>query len=108
MSSVAGSGDSNRQDEIVRRNREEYLERESQAMRKHNKEIRRLNEAHQAEVDRIKDTFNQQIQEMKERSQQTMTSRDLRHQKETEELRDLYKKQMQAQVESVNSQMEAL
>lgn len=108
MSAVSGSGGSGRQDDTVRRQREEYAERESQTVKKHHKEIRHLNEAHQAEVDRIKEDHSKQVDSLRDESRKLMSVREMRHQKEMEDLRDLYRKQAQAQMQSSQDKMEAL
>lgn len=94
MSSVSGSGGSNRNDEIVRRNREDYQNKESELVKRHNREIRRLSEAHMAELRRLEETHKAQLDNLKAKSRESMTLRDRKYQKEMENLKQVHRQQL--------------
>lgn len=94
MSSVSGSGSSNRQDEVIRRNREEYQNNESEMVKKHNKELRRISEQHYEEIENLKSDYQKQISALKEASQNTVTKRDNKYQSEIESMRKMHKNQL--------------
>ncbi|MGE4129994.1 MAG: hypothetical protein AB7F86_00060 [Bdellovibrionales bacterium] len=95
MSSVGSSDSSNRQDETIRRNREEYRQNESEAIKKHQKELRRLNEKHYAEMEKLKESHNEQMKSMRGASREAISERDMRYQQEIEDLRQMHRKQLQ-------------
>lgn len=94
MSTINGSDGSSRQDEVVRRNREEYQQKESELVKKHQKEIRRLTEAHYGEVEKLKQTQQQQMNDLKKRAGESISVRDHKYQKDIEGLRALHRKQL--------------
>ena len=108
MSSVSGSGGSNRQDEVIRRAREEHQTKESELVKRHNKEIRRLNESHQAELDRINANHSQQMDELRKASQKQMSVQTMRHQRDAEDMRRLYQQQAQKSAYENERKMDAL
>ncbi len=95
MSSVNSSDGSNRQDDVVRRNREEYREKESELIKKHNREIRRIGEVHNQQLESVKSTHQKQMDELKSKSHNSINSRDHRHQTEINNLRDMQRKQLE-------------
>ena len=94
MSSINSSDSSNRNDEVVRRNREEYKQKESELVKKHQREIRRLNEAHYGEVENLKENQQSTLGEYQSKSKENLSRRDMKYQKEIENLRALHRKQM--------------
>ncbi|NCN95627.1 MAG: hypothetical protein GW917_02795 [Bdellovibrionales bacterium] len=94
MSSVGGSGSSNRQDEVVRRNREEYQSKESELVKKHHKEIRKLSEQHYSEIERLKEMHDQQMKAVQEASNKAITRRDNKYQGDIDSMRSMYMKQL--------------
>jgi hypothetical protein len=106
MSSINSSdSSSNRQDEVVRRNREDYKQKESELVKKHQKEIRRLNETHYAEVEGLKESHTDQMQEMQQKSRENLSRRDMKYQREIENLRNLHRKQMSDLSEDAQSKV---
>ncbi|MGE0764203.1 MAG: hypothetical protein AB7N80_13055 [Bdellovibrionales bacterium] len=96
MSTINGSDNSSaRQDEIIRRNREEARQNESEIIKKHQKEITRLTEQHSQEVERLQQNHQKQMSELKRQSQDGISRRDHKYQQEIEGLRGLHRKQMQ-------------
>lgn len=99
MSSVNGSGSgmgsSDRATESVRRNREEYIEKENELVKRQQKELRRMAESHQMEIDRLRNDHGTQIEGMREASKENMSARDMQYQKEISDLRALQRKQLQ-------------
>lgn len=101
MSSVSGSDSSAAppsRDE-VRRNREEYRKNEAELVKKHAKELRRLNEQHAMEVENLKKSHDQQLEEVQSHARDTITDRDNKYQSEIENIRSMHRKQLQATTE---------
>lgn len=109
MSSVGGS-DSNRgsDNENVRRKFEDARQRESELVKRQQKEIRRLNEQHYAEVERLKDDHNLQMQELQKGSRDAISARDHQYQQEIEDVRNLHRRQLQSQAEDNQKRDEVL
>lgn len=111
MSSVGssdGSNSSNRQDEIVRRNREDYRKSESDMVKKHQKELRRLNESHYAELENLKANHGKQLEQVQGASNDAISRRDHQYNQEVEKIRDMNRKAMESQAEETQKQAEAL
>lgn len=96
MSSVSGSDNSSRKDDAVRRAREEYQSKESELMKKHQRELRRISEMHNSELENVKQAHAAQIEELKNQSRNTVTTRDRKYQKEIDGLRDMHRKQLES------------
>lgn len=111
MSSVSGA-DRNRHTEELRNQREEYQERESEQVKKHRKEIRRLNQQHGEEVARLKENYNSRIEDLRTRSNENLTDRDQANQAKIEEIRSMYHDQLKRKVgdseDRKNEQVSAL
>src|SRR5262249_31449383 len=90
MSSVSGSSDSARNDEI-KRNRDEYNSSESASAKKHQKEIRKLNEDHVKEIENLKASHAKQLEDLQARTRQTMTDRDQKYQEDIDNIRSLHR-----------------
>ena len=99
MSSVSGSGSgmgsSDRAGDSVRRNREEYQEKESELVKRQQRELRRMAEAHQMEMDRLRTEHSTHVENLKENARENMSARDMQYQKEISDLRALQRKQLQ-------------
>ncbi len=95
MSTISGSDNSSRQDDQIRKTREDAKERESEVVKKHHKEVRRLTEQHVAEVQKLKDSHNNQLGEYHKESQETINARDHKYQKDMDNLRIMHRKQLQ-------------
>ncbi len=108
MSSVGGSGSSSRQDEVARRNREDYQSKESELVKKHHKEIKRLSEAHYSELERLKEVHDRQMRALQDSARKAITQRDQRHQHDIDSMRSLHKKQLQSQTEGMLKREELL
>ncbi len=97
MASIGSSdGSNNRSDEIVRRNREEYQTQSSDQTKKHQKELRRLNEQHYAEVEKLKSDYNARMKSMAGASKDAISERDYQYQKDMEDMRAMHRKQIQS------------
>lgn len=99
MSSVGSSDSSNngkRNDEVVRRQREEYRSAEADTVKKHKKEIRRMSEAHHREIEELKASHAEQLENMNKSSRDTVSKRDHKYQQEMEDLRGMHMKQLKA------------
>lgn len=99
MSSVGSSDGSNRPDETARRRAEEQKARDSEAAKRHKKEIRRMTELHYQEIEKLKNDHVAQIEEIKKNSTDSISGRDYKHNKEIEDMRDAARKQAKAQAD---------
>lgn len=110
MSSVGSSDGSNRsaENDSVRRKYEDFRQNESEMVKKHQKEIRRLNEAHYAEIERLKEDHNKQMTAMHQGSSDAISKRDHQYNKEIEDVRGLHRKQMQQVAEENQRKEDAL
>lgn len=110
MSSVGSSDGGNRtsDNESIRRKYEDFRQRESELVKKHQKEIRRLNEQHYAEVERLKEDHQSQMTDMQRGSHDAISARDHRYQKEIEDVRNVHRKQLQNMAEDNQRKEEAL
>ncbi len=106
MSTISGSDNSSRQDDQVRRTREEYRQNESEMVKKHQKELRRITEQHTSEIERLKKAHETQLNELKRSTQESITSRDHKYQQEMESVRELHKKQLEQTANSSNRKIE--
>jgi hypothetical protein len=108
MSSVSGSGSSdssNRTDDVIRKIREEAKQSESEMVKKHQRELRRMNEQHYSEMEKLKDTHATQMKQLQSISNDSLSEKDHRFQKDTEDMRALQRKQMK-QVADENQKRE--
>jgi len=106
MSTISGSDNSSRQDDKVRRTREEYRQNESDMVKKHQKELRRISELHNEEIERLKKAHETQLNELKRSTQETISSRDHKYQQEMESVRELHRKQLENTASSANRKIE--
>jgi hypothetical protein len=96
MSTISGSdGSSSRADEKIRKTREDAKERESEIVKKHHREMRRITEQHVAEVQKMKADHARQLKEFHKESQDTISARDHKYQQEMENMRKIHRSQMQ-------------
>jgi hypothetical protein len=105
MSSVNGSDSSSSRDE-VRKNREDYRKNEAELVKKHARELRRLNEAHAQEVESLKADHDRQIEEVQKQARESITDRDNKYQSEIENIRSLHRKQLQNTTEDAQKRDE--
>lgn len=108
MSSISGSDSSSpppSRDE-VRRNREEYRKNEAELVKKHAKEMRRLNEQHAMEVENLKKSHEQQLEDVQSHARDTITDRDNKYQSEIENIRNMHRKQLQTTTEEAQKREE--
>jgi hypothetical protein len=82
------------QDESIRRNREEYRKKEAELVKKHAREMRSSNEKHASEIEKVQNQHTTHLNDVRERSQDSLTSRDMKYQKEMEDLRKLHNNQL--------------
>lgn len=109
MSSVSGSdGSGNRDDQVVRRNREDYQKKEAEIVKKHQRELRRISEKHYAELEALKSAHTAQLKNMQKLSSDAISERDHRYQTEVEELRGLHRKQMEEKASETQKREELL
>jgi len=95
MSSVNSSDSSTSTRDEVRKNREDYKNNEAELVKKHAKELRRLNEAHAQEVENLKAQHDKQVQDMQQHAREAISERDNKYQSEIENIRAMHRKQLQ-------------
>lgn len=110
MSSVGSSDGGSRasDNETVRRKYEDFRKKESELVKKQQKEIRRLNESHYGEVERLKEEQQTQMQNLQKGSQDAISARDHKHQQEIEDVRNLHRKTLQGMAEDNQRREETL
>jgi hypothetical protein len=108
MSSIGSSDSSNRQDEVVRRNREEAAATEAELVKKQKAEMRRINEKHYAEVEKLKEAHQAQLEAMQKASHDAISERDHRYQQDMEDLRGLHRKALEQSAIENSRREEAL
>jgi hypothetical protein len=95
MSSVNSKTGTSGQDESVRQAREDYRKKEAELIKKHNKEMRALSEKYVSETDRKDILHANNLRTAREKSQESLTNRDMKYKKEVEELRNMHTKQLE-------------
>jgi hypothetical protein len=97
MSSVGSSDGSSRSsaDDTIRRDREDYRKKEAELVKKQTKEVRRLNENHYAESERVKQEHQDQMTDLHKQAKEEISERDHRYQQDIEGMRDLHRKEIQ-------------
>lgn len=93
--SVKSASDRNSQDEAIRRSRETYQNRETENAKKHGQQVKNLTESAQAELEKVKADHARQMEELKTKTREAITSRDMHYQKEIDEMREMHQKQIQ-------------
>lgn len=101
MSGVSSSDRNNSTDQ-VRNARETYSEKEKELVKKQRNEIRRLQSQHEQEVTSIKDVYDKQIGEMRDKTKTALNSKDIDNQKKIEEMRSLYLDQMKKKTQEMD------
>jgi hypothetical protein len=94
ISGADGSGSSNSKDEIIRRNREEYQQKESELVKRHNQKLRQLNNQHYQEVQGIKQQHETKVDDMSKQAQINQARRDKQYQERMDQLRNMHRKQL--------------
>lgn len=102
MSSVGSSGN----DEVVRRNREEYQTREAEGTKKRKREARAQTEQHTKEVQQLKADHAKQMDDLRNRSRQALTSKDQEYQSQIKDVKRTYQEQMRNKMEEANSEID--
>lgn len=77
-------------DERLRQAREEYRTKESELVKKHNKEIRRITEKNMEDIEGLRESHSSQMNNLRQKSRETMTRRDAKYQKEINEMRKMH------------------
>ena len=92
---VNSASDRSNQDDAVRRTRETYQKREAENAKKNSKQVKSITESAQAELENVKAEHATQMEELKAKTRDSITRRDMQYQKEISELRDMHQKQLQ-------------
>ncbi len=108
MSSVGSKDGSSRNDEVVRRNREDYRSNEADMIKKHKAELRRISEQHYAEIENLKAEHQKQMESMHRQSSDTISERDHKYQKSMDDIRDMHTKALKKTAEENGRREDAL
>jgi hypothetical protein len=95
--SSLSSSPSNRDD--VRKTREEDKKNEAEMVKRHAKEIRRLNETHAQEVENLKASHDKQVEEIQKNARESISERDNKYQSEIDGIRAMHRKTLQGTME---------
>lgn len=93
MSSVSASDRSDQTDQ-VRQAREDYQDKETELVKKHKKEVKRLEEEKNQEIENIKADYGREIQDLRNKTKNVLTEQDIKNQKKVEDLRAMYMDQI--------------
>lgn len=105
---AVSSAERRNQEERIRQTREEYEERETQAIRRKNAELKRAEQRHQQELKRITEEFQAQVDAVKNRSSDSLSDKDRYYQQKINELRDVQRSQMRQKMEDSAGEREAM
>ena len=89
MSGVSPS-DRKKQTDELRSFREEAHTREAEEAKRHKKEIKRLQAAQNKEMEQLKQSYDERITDLRSKSTEIMSERDLANQAKIDKLRSLY------------------
>ncbi len=92
-------------EDALQRTRETYNNRESEETKKHKQEIKRLTEAHNQEIQKIEAEHTKNLNELKEKSKDLITSHDMKYQKDINDLREMHQKQMSRSMQDNDSKI---
>jgi hypothetical protein len=95
MSSVKSSSSTSGQDEVIRKVREEYRKKEAELVKKQSEQVRKLNEKYATEIIKKDRSNAANLSSAREKSQESLTQRDVKYRKEMEDLRAMHARQME-------------
>jgi hypothetical protein len=95
----SGNGDE------VRRTRETYQGRETENAKKQSKQLKNLSEAHNEEILQLQEDHQKQLAELKDKTSEAISRRDIQYQKEMDELREMHNKQLQRVSQDAETKM---
>lgn len=107
MSSISSS-DRARQTDEVRNAREEYQEKEAELIKKQKKELQKIQQRYDKDVDVLRDSYADQVSNLKEKSHEIITKRDMDNKDKIEKIRGLYLEQLKRKTEEGSSRTEQL
>jgi len=102
MSSVT-SADRGRQTDELRSQREDYENREAEEAKRHRKELKRLAEKNDQDTEKLKQNYEQEISDIRNRSNDAITERDQANQAKIDQLRNMYLQQVRQKSDDVDS-----
>ena len=103
MSSVSSS-DRRRQDDRVRKAREEYEAKESESQKAQRAEMERLNKRHYEALNRVSEDFGREMEELKDHYRATLSDRDQANIRKIEDVRNVYREQLKRKMEENESE----
>jgi hypothetical protein len=107
MSSVSSAGGRSDQNDEIRRLREEYRKKEAELIKRQNKELAKVNQAHETEMEKSEKQQNQDLNETREKTKEVITQKDAKFQKEIEDMRALQTKQLERLTQDNAAKVEA-
>lgn len=107
MSSITGA-DRSRQTDELRNQREEYQNREAEEIKKHKKEMRRMAQKNDQEIEQIKNNYEEQLDSLRKKSSDALSEKDQANMAKIEELRKLYSDSLAKKTVDTQDKREAL
>lgn len=86
----------NDQSRIARQAQADYNRKEQELVKKHRKEMARLNQRHADRVREIKQGHEEYVGDLKEKSRKSFSERDLKFQSDIQDLRDMQREQLRS------------
>ena len=98
MSSVSNA-DRSRQDDRIQELREDYENREAENAKRRANDLKRIQKKHDEEVAAVRESFDKRLQDIRDRSRDGFSEKELDHQAEMEEVRSVYRDQLRKKAE---------
>ncbi len=92
---VGSASDRNSQSDEVRLTLEAYKKREAEQAKQNGQQLKHVTESAQTEIESVKAEHQRQMDELKTKTRDAISSRDMKYQKDIGELRELHQKQLQ-------------
>jgi hypothetical protein len=109
MSSVSGStADRRAQTDELRNAREENENREAEETKRHRREVKRLLENQDKEIQSIKETYEKKIEDLRNRSGSSLSEKDQANQGKIDKLRSMYADTIRRKTEENENKRQAL
>ena len=100
MSSISNE---TRRDDIVRRTKEDFNNKESESTRKHKAELRELTERYQEELEKVKTDHETKVQQLQGYLTNRLSRQEQEHQGQMQEIRDVFTQQQRKKLEEIQS-----
>ncbi|MEQ1663875.1 MAG: hypothetical protein ABL927_00705 [Bdellovibrionales bacterium] len=106
MSSVSTKSGTSGQDDAVRAARDEYRKKENDLIKKHLSEIRALNDRYVHDNDEKDRANTKNLNDVRVKTQESLTKKDVKYQKEMENMRAMHTKQLEKLMQESRDKIE--